>query len=548
MLAWLLGFNGKAFGQSARPDADQVVVLFNAREPASREVALFYAQQRGIPQDHVIGMACDKTTLISRQEYENQIATPLRQKLEFRGLAHFVEETIPARPNKPEGRRHRLVSSSIRYLALSYGFPYRILPDPNLVEEFPAGTPPVLRFNGGSVDTELMLLPQSGSYRLGGPVYNPFYKATNVTTLHPTNGVFLVSRLDGPTPDLAKGLVTKAIQAERDGLWGRAYFDLQGLKDGIYMQGEEWILNAAKRAQLMGFETFIDRDKATMTAGFPFSDVALYAGWYDTHVSGPFTLPQVEFVPGAIAYHLHSFSAFELRNPNQYWVGPLIAKGVTVTLGCVDEPQLPLSPDIGTFMARLSTGFTVGEAFLACLQATSWQTLVIGDPLYRPFVPSLPARAREMSRTNSPFLPWAVLQTVNFQLGQGQSVEDEIKALEEIPGSTNSIILCEKLARLYEQKSQIHHSVELGQHALTLGGTPQQRIRLMVDLADWQRVLGRPKEAFFTLEQFAREFPKHPRILTVRKEQLEYARDLEMKDEISRLKDEIKRLGTSKGS
>ena len=57
------------------------------------------------------------------------------------------------------------------------------------------------------------------------------------------------------------------------------------------------------------------------------SQIAIYAGWYDGEVGGPFALPKVEFMPGAFAYHLHSFSAGILRSTNQNWCGPLLAKG-----------------------------------------------------------------------------------------------------------------------------------------------------------------------------------------------------------------------------
>ena len=53
-----------------------------------------------------------------------------------------------------------------------------------------------------------------------------------------------------------------------------------------------------------------------------------------------FTLPKVEFMPGAFAYHLHSFSATTLRSASQGWCGPLLAKGATCTMGCVYEPYL----------------------------------------------------------------------------------------------------------------------------------------------------------------------------------------------------------------
>lgn len=185
-----------------------------------------------------------------------------------------------------------------------------------------------------------MLLPAPGALTLAGPIQNPHYASTNAAAIRPEAGLFLVSRLDGPTPELAMGLVTKAMEADRDGLWGRAYLDLRGLKDGSYKLGDEWLASAEATCRLLGFETEVDRNEATFPVGFPMSDIGIYAGWYDANVSGPFTLPTVDFRTGAIAYHIHSYSAFDPRSPSQNWVGPLVAKGATVTLGCVDEPYL----------------------------------------------------------------------------------------------------------------------------------------------------------------------------------------------------------------
>ena len=53
------------------------------------------------------------------------------------------------------------------------------------------------------------------------------------------------------------------------------------------------------------------------------SDCALYYGWYADGVVGPFAQPSFRFMPGAVAVHIHSFSASTLRDPNANWVAPL---------------------------------------------------------------------------------------------------------------------------------------------------------------------------------------------------------------------------------
>ena len=45
------------------------------------------------------------------------------------------------------------------------------------------------------------------------------------------------------------------------------------------------------------------------------SHIAIYCGWYDASVSGPFALPKVEFMPGAFAYHL---SFLQRQHPAQH--------------------------------------------------------------------------------------------------------------------------------------------------------------------------------------------------------------------------------------
>src|SRR5262249_14029085 len=152
---------------------------------------------------------------------------------------------------------------------------------------------------------------------LAGPTDNPAYTATNRTQLSPTNGLFVVTRLDGPTPAIARGLVDKAIDAETNGLWGRAYFDARGLTNGDHVLGDNWIRASEQVCRRLGFETVLDMKPETFPVDFPMSHIALYAGWYDQGVSGPFTRPTVEFMPGAVAYHLHSFSAYTIRNAGE---------------------------------------------------------------------------------------------------------------------------------------------------------------------------------------------------------------------------------------
>ena len=129
---------------------------------------------------------------------------------------------------------------------------------------------PEMRRDEAAVDSELALLPLiEEKLPLAGPLRNPVYTTTNRASLHPTNGVLLVARLDGPTPEIARGLVDKALQAEADGLWGRAYFDLRSITEPGYKPGDDWIRGAAEICWRMGFETDRGREPGHVPGRVP---------------------------------------------------------------------------------------------------------------------------------------------------------------------------------------------------------------------------------------------------------------------------------------
>ena len=89
-----------------------------------------------------------------------------------------------------------------------------------------------------------------------------------------------------------------------------------------------------------------------------------------------------------------------LRSTNHYWCGPLLAKGATCTMGCVNEPYLSGTPNVAAFLARrFGGGYTFGEAAWAAQPVLSWQTTVVGDPLYRPFGKPAQTLHAEFART-----------------------------------------------------------------------------------------------------------------------------------------------------
>jgi uncharacterized protein (TIGR03790 family) len=529
----------------ARGQGNEVVVIYNTRLAESRDVAEHYAEVRQVPAEQVLGVDLTDAEVVSRAEFRDRLQVPLMKMLTDRKL--WVLGAATNVPGTPEAGRIRngVVQSRVRYAALCYGLPLRIAEDPDLREAGAGRIQEELRRNGAAVDSELACLPLlAGNMPLTGPISNPHYGGTNAQLFVPANGLLLVTRLDGPTAAIARGLVDKAVQAETDGLWGRAYFDLRGLTNGPYLPGDYQIRGASEICRQLGFETVVDTRSGTFPAGFPLSQVAFYAGWDDEHVSGPFALPTVEFMPGAFAYHLNSFSALTLRSTDRHWAGPLLARGATATMGCVDEPYLQLMPDMAVFFDDFANlGFSYGEAAYGCQRFLSWQTAVIGDPLYRPFGrKQVEQEQQNLEKRHSKLLEWAQLRDVNQRLVQGAPPAEAIAYLEKTPMTHQSAVLTEKLAELYSQAGKAEDSVKSLQQVLKLGPTPQQRVRVTLTLGVRLMALGRNQEAYDLYRQFLKLSPDYPDQLNIYRHLRDLAGKFGHRAEVDDFEREINRL------
>ena len=542
--AWVvLACCGGACLRAANP-GDEVIIVYNTRVPESRGVADYYAQRRLVPTNQIFGFALSTNDNMSRAEFRNALQKPLAKTLADKKLWKIGPAIVHATTNQPGRVDWKPVESKIRYAVLCYGVPLRIEKDPTFHEEGLEKLRPEMRRDEAAVDSELTLLPLiEQNLPLAGPLRNPVYTTTNTALLHPTNGVLLVARLDGPTPAIARGLVDKALQAEADGLWGRAYFDLRNITDPGYKLGDEWIRGASEICRHLGFETVVDENPGTFPAGFPMSQIAIYIGWYDGNVSGPFAQPTVEFMPGAFAYHLHSYSAATLRSTSQYWVGPLLAKGATITMGCVDEPYLSGTPDVAVFTGRLIVlGFTFGEAACASQPVLSWQTTVVGDPLYRPFGKNPDRLTQELELRRSKLIEWSYLRVVDINQALGKPTAELVALLEQVETTKHSAVLSEKLGDLYAAQGKPSSTVYMYRQALQLDPSPQQRIRLLLTLAEKLPALDREQEAYEDYQKLLQEFPNYPDKLSIYRKLLPLAQKLDKKADVQRCEAEINRL------
>jgi uncharacterized protein (TIGR03790 family) len=359
-------------------DAAATVVIYNANDSEAKPLADFYCSSRGIDPTHQIAVRAPLTEEISRDDYDAAIASPLRLEFTQRGY-WVVAQDIQNHPI--------VVSTRIRYAALIRGMPLKIkdcgssYPGDATTQPEPFGS-----CNAASVDSELSILGLFTS-QISGVIKNPYcgnsFQSVLGSPIPPA--LLFVSRLDAPTADSVRTMILDGLRTEKEGLWGWGYADLRSITTAGYVQGDQWIKSARDSMRSQGIPVISDDLPETFQSGFPVTDAAAYYGWYSENLDGPFADPFFQFVPGAVAVHIHSFSATTLRNPAKGWTGPLVSKGAAASVGNVYEPYLSFTTDLGVFASTLLAGRNLAESYYAAQPVLSWMSISVGDPLYRPY-------------------------------------------------------------------------------------------------------------------------------------------------------------------
>jgi uncharacterized protein (TIGR03790 family) len=242
----------------------------------------------------------------------------------------------------------------------------------------------------GSLDSELSLLWWDlDQYSLAGRLQNPLYYAERKENGAgaPSVPLLMVSRLDGPTPLIAKQLVDQALTAEQQGLKGKVYVDARGLdpepapRYGFYDQSLRELAELFKKHTPYTVVSE-NTDKRFARAGEA-PDVAVYVGWYRLRSYED----AFQFNTGAIGYHIASGEAISLHDSTETgWCKNALEHGITATLGSTGEPYVDSFPTPIDFFGLLLTGrYSLVEVYYLTARHVSWRMTLIGDPLYNPW-------------------------------------------------------------------------------------------------------------------------------------------------------------------
>ena len=338
--------------RSSSRRADGVVVVVNDNSKGSLEVGAHYVRRRGIPAGNVCHVRCPTAEEVSRKSFENTIRVPLWRFLMEKGL-----------------------SRKTSFIVTTYGIPLKITAETRARDR--------LETDRACVDSELCVLGRK--HVLQGPLVNPYlYRG------EPFNsgrfGMYLVTRLDGPTPAVAKGLVDMAIQAERARSFsgrGFAYLDLdpdENLRGAFIDEAIRPNYDLMRREQRLRRRLRLNEEAREFDRPNECPAAFFYMGWY----SNVYWKRTFTWLPGAVGVHIHSLSARSLRRPKTCWLGGAVADGLTAGMGAVYEPSVLAVNTVENLYRYLHSGYTWAETAYMSTRFVSWQNVVVGDPLYQP--------------------------------------------------------------------------------------------------------------------------------------------------------------------
>ncbi|HWY32966.1 MAG TPA: TIGR03790 family protein, partial [Candidatus Acidoferrum sp.] len=201
-------------GNASRRSPDQVLLVVNANSPISLAIAADYAQKRRVR--NVLSIQCQDSAVNTGNEtiplatYTELIENPIREYLATHDHIDFIVLTkgIPIRitgASMGSCDEHSQVPADIR------GHPSV---DSTLAALDYANLPGTMKIN------------ITGSGAIGLAYSNRYWNATKPFS-HAKFGGYLVTRLDGYTETDARGLVSKALAAERGLTHGSVLLDVQ---------------------------------------------------------------------------------------------------------------------------------------------------------------------------------------------------------------------------------------------------------------------------------------------------------------------------------
>ena len=198
-------------------------------------------------------------------------------------------------------------------------------------------------------------------------------------------------------------------------------------------------------------------------------------------ICDPFADEGFRFRPGAIAVHIHSFSASWLRDPLACWCGPLPERGATVTLETMSEPYLRPTAHLEVFKDRL-------------------MNVVLCDPLYRPYASW---RRQEMWKDTA--TGWQQYRGIIMAAGEDVPSAAQLRRAAE----QSSSMFFDSLAAAQADASEGTSAIGTVDNALGMETKRALRLRLMLIKTGMLAASGNESVADLIKSQTTGRLPSH---------------------------------------
>ena len=307
-------------------DAARLGVIFNADSASSRQVAEYYAAQRGIPAENLIAVHLPDEDTLTPEQF-----APIRSRL---------LEQLP---------------TSVQSLLLVWSKPFAV-GCMSITSAFAAGWRSAFCTPGCS-----------------RTLLNPLYDSDGWL---PADTVGWWPSMLLPSDDVA--LAKKIIQR------GRAA-DQSAAPGTLYLVQTSDKARNARAAGYPDVELRLSPRVRAVRLSSPVAGEIPDAIGYFTGIARVDELPNIRFRPGAVADHLTSFGGI-LSTRKQMPATAWLEAGATASYGSVSEPCsfVEKFPDIAVLFEHYVRGETVLEAYWKSV-AMPGQGLLIGEPLARPY-------------------------------------------------------------------------------------------------------------------------------------------------------------------
>jgi uncharacterized protein (TIGR03790 family) len=307
-------------------NAKRLGVLFNLDDVASRQVALYYAEQRAIPRENVIGIHLPDSKVMTPEVFG-----PIRTR---------ALDQLPA---------------TVQSLALVWSRPYAV-GCMSMTSAFAAG------YRAAFCQPGCAATPS-----------NPLFNGDGWLPAD-TVGWWPAMLLPSADPALARTLIQRGMAADFSAPPGTLFLirtadEARNVRAATY---PDVALKLEHRLRIVQTSTPIEREIPDVLG-------------YFTGAPQVAELPLIHFRAGALADHLTSTGGV-LEGGNQMSALAWIAQGATASYGSVSEPCniLEKFPNLSVLFEHYTHGETALEAYWKSV-AMPGQGLFVGEPLARPY-------------------------------------------------------------------------------------------------------------------------------------------------------------------